>query len=42
MASGAVRTTDIITHRVSLADAPELIHRILDGKEQPIKVMISV
>ncbi|HVW83115.1 MAG TPA: zinc-binding dehydrogenase [Bryobacteraceae bacterium] len=41
IASGAVRTTDIITHRVGLADAPELIQRILDGKEQPIKVMIS-
>jgi len=42
VASGAVKTTDIITHRVSLADAPDLIARILDGKEQPIKVMISV
>ncbi len=42
VASGAVRTTDIITHRVQLEDAPALIERILDGKEQSIKVMISV
>jgi L-iditol 2-dehydrogenase len=42
VASGAVRVKDIITHRVSLADAPALIARILDGRERPIKVMISV
>ncbi len=40
--SGAVKTTEIITHRVDLADAPALIQRILDGQERPIKVMITV
>ena len=40
--SGAIKTTEIITHRVDLADAPALIQRILDGQERPIKVMITV
>ena len=40
-AEGKVRPTDIITHRVALADAPTLISRVLNGQEQAIKVMIS-
>lgn len=42
VASGAVQTTPLITHRVQLEQAPELIQRILDGQERPVKVMISI
>lgn len=42
VSSGKVRVKDIITHRVKLAEAPELISRIIDGRESAIKVMISV
>ena len=42
VAEGRVRVKDLITHRVSLADAPPLIARLLDGAEAGIKVMISV
>jgi L-iditol 2-dehydrogenase len=40
-ASGRVRVKELITHRVSLEQAPALILRILDGLEPAIKVMIS-
>lgn len=38
---GRVRVKDIITHRVSLEDAPALIASVLEGREPAIKVMIS-
>jgi 2-desacetyl-2-hydroxyethyl bacteriochlorophyllide A dehydrogenase len=41
VSEGHIRATDLITHRVSLADAPALITRLLDGTEAAIKVMIS-
>jgi L-iditol 2-dehydrogenase len=41
VAEGKVRVKDIITHRVDLAEAPALIQRVLEGKESPVKVMIS-
>jgi 2-desacetyl-2-hydroxyethyl bacteriochlorophyllide A dehydrogenase len=41
VADGSVRATEIITHRVELADAPALIARVLEGKVSPVKVMIS-
>jgi threonine dehydrogenase-like Zn-dependent dehydrogenase len=41
MAEGKIRAKDIITHRISLAEAPPLFSRVLDGKEQAIKIMIS-
>lgn len=40
-ASGRVRLKELITHRVSLEQAPALILRIIDGAETAIKVMIS-
>jgi L-iditol 2-dehydrogenase len=42
VAEGKVRVKDIITHRIEMAEAPALIARVLDGKESPVKVMISV
>ena len=42
VSEGRVRVTDLITHRVSLAGAPALISRLLDGVESGIKVMISI
>jgi 2-desacetyl-2-hydroxyethyl bacteriochlorophyllide A dehydrogenase len=38
---GRVRVKDIITHRITLAEAPPLVSRVLDGAERPIKIMIS-
>ena len=38
---GGVRVKDLITHRVTLAEAPGLIASVLDGREKPIKVMIT-
>jgi L-gulonate 5-dehydrogenase len=40
-AEGKVRPQELITHRVTLAEAPALISRVLNGQEQAIKVMIS-
>lgn len=40
-AAGRVRLKEIITHRVSLEQAPALIARIIGGAEPAIKVMIS-
>jgi L-iditol 2-dehydrogenase len=37
-----IRVQDIITHRVTLAAAPSLILRVLDGSESALKVMISL
>ena len=42
VSEGRVRVSDLISHRVSLADAPALIMRLLDGAESGIKVMISL
>jgi len=42
VSEGRLRVTELITHRVSLADAPALIARLLDGAESGIKVMISI
>ncbi len=42
VAEGRVRVKDLITHRVRLEDAPQLIERILAGKEQAIKVMMEL
>ncbi|MFI5337091.1 MAG: zinc-binding dehydrogenase [Opitutales bacterium] len=42
VSEGRIRVADLITHRVSLADAPALITRLLDGTESGIKVMISI
>jgi L-gulonate 5-dehydrogenase len=41
MAEGKIDTKDIITHRITLEEAPALIFRVLDGGEQAIKIMIS-
>jgi L-iditol 2-dehydrogenase len=41
VSEGRIRTHPLITHRVALEDAPELIGRILDGSEAAIKVMIT-
>lgn len=41
VAQGQVRIRELITHRVTLEQAPALIFRIIDGLEQAIKVMIS-
>jgi len=41
MAAGKIRTQDIITHRLKLAEAPPLIFRVMDGAEQAIKIMIT-
>ena len=41
MAEGKICVRDIITHRITLAEAPPLIFRVLDGGEHAIKIMIS-
>jgi threonine dehydrogenase-like Zn-dependent dehydrogenase len=41
MAEGKICVRDIITHRITLAEAPPLIFRVLDGGERAIKIMIS-
>ncbi len=41
VADGRVKVKEIITHRASLAEAPALIGRILNGTETGIKVMIE-
>jgi 2-desacetyl-2-hydroxyethyl bacteriochlorophyllide A dehydrogenase len=41
IAEGRVRVKDVITHRVTLREAPPLLFRVLDGQEQAIKIMIS-
>ena len=41
MAEGKIHAKDIITHRISLAEAPPLFSRVIDGEEQAIKIMIS-
>ncbi len=41
MAEGKIRTMDIITHRVGLAEAPALIFRVMDSGEYAIKIMIT-
>jgi L-gulonate 5-dehydrogenase len=41
IAEGKVRATDLITHRVSLEDAPAALARIMSGAEPAIKVMIT-
>jgi L-gulonate 5-dehydrogenase len=41
VAQSQVRVRELITHRVTLQQAPALIFRIIDGLEQAIKVMIS-
>jgi len=41
VAEGKLRLTDIITHRVTLDEAPALLLSLIDGKEKAIKVMIS-
>jgi len=41
MAEGKICVRDIITHRITLAEAPRLIFRVLDGGEHAIKIMIS-
>ncbi len=41
IAAGKIRTGELITHRVGLADAPGLIARVLEGSEPAIKVMIT-
>jgi 2-desacetyl-2-hydroxyethyl bacteriochlorophyllide A dehydrogenase len=41
VAEGKVRTKEIITHRVALADAPALISQVLDGTAQAIKIMMQ-
>jgi 2-desacetyl-2-hydroxyethyl bacteriochlorophyllide A dehydrogenase len=41
MAEGKIRAKDMITHRITLAEAPLLFSRVLDGEERAIKIMIS-
>jgi L-idonate 5-dehydrogenase len=41
MAEGKICTKDVITHRLTLAEAPALIFRVLDGIEPAIKIMIT-
>ncbi len=41
VADRKLRLTDLITHRVTLDEAPDLLLRLIDGKEKAIKVMIS-
>jgi len=41
MAEGKIRVQEMITHRITLAEAPPLFSRILDGQERAIKIMIS-
>jgi L-iditol 2-dehydrogenase len=41
MAEGKICVTGIITHRITLAEAPPLLSRVIDGEEQAIKIMIS-
>jgi 2-desacetyl-2-hydroxyethyl bacteriochlorophyllide A dehydrogenase len=41
VAGRKLKLTEIITHRVTLDEAPELLLRLIDGKEKAIKVMIS-
>jgi L-iditol 2-dehydrogenase len=41
MAEGKICVKDMITHRITLAEAPPLFSRILDGEEHAIKIMIS-
>ncbi|MCE5307467.1 MAG: zinc-binding dehydrogenase [Acidobacteriales bacterium] len=41
VAEGRLRLTGIITHRVTLDQAPALLLNLIDGKEKAIKVMIS-
>jgi 2-desacetyl-2-hydroxyethyl bacteriochlorophyllide A dehydrogenase len=41
MAEGKIHTKDLITHRITLAEAPPLFSRILNGEEKAIKIMIS-
>jgi L-iditol 2-dehydrogenase len=40
-AEGKICIKDIITHRLTLAEAPSVISRVLDGGEHAIKIMIS-
>lgn len=41
ISEGRIRTAEMITHRVSLEDAPALIAGIIEGTESAIKVMIT-
>lgn len=41
VAERKLRLTDIITHRVTLDEAPALLLDLIDGKKKAIKVMIS-
>ena len=41
IADGRVRVKDVITHRITLPEAPLLLSRVLDGQEQAVKIMIS-
>jgi threonine dehydrogenase-like Zn-dependent dehydrogenase len=41
ISEGGVRVRDLITHRVHLGEAPEQILSVLEGRQSPIKVMIS-
>ena len=41
MAEGKICVKDIITHRITLAEAPALFSRVIDGEEQAIKIMIT-
>jgi len=41
ISEGRVRVKDLITHRVYLGEAPELILNVIEGRQSPIKVMIS-
>ena len=39
ISEGSVRVKDLITHRVRLAEVPELILNVLEGRQSPIKVI---
>jgi L-iditol 2-dehydrogenase len=41
MAEGRICVKDMITHRITLAEAPRLFSRVIDGEEHAIKIMIS-
>jgi L-iditol 2-dehydrogenase len=41
MAEGKICVKDMITHRITLAEAPPLFSRVIDGEERAIKIMIS-
>jgi L-iditol 2-dehydrogenase len=41
VSEGRVRVKEIITHRIRLEEAPALFARVLDGREMPIKVMMT-